>query len=541
MDGEKFARMIRRAAAMLAESKEEIDALNVFPVPDGDTGANMYLTMASAVKEVENIMPAPPGALAEAAARGSLMGARGNSGVILSQLMRGIAKGLNKTGKVTPAAFAEALHNGTEVAYRAVMKPVEGTILTVARGASQAAKNAAKNNKSMEDVLAAALDGARNALAETPKLLPVLAQSGVVDAGGKGWEMIMAGFLAGAAENQMDSGQPGPLPKPPEKSSEMPPELPENPKRPLSSRSEGLEFKYCTELLVKGRNLHTDTIRDRLSVLGDSLLVVGTEDTVKVHVHTNQPGRVLEICLEYGDLYQIKVDNMARQQQEKMPAEVIKPLGTVTVAAGSGLEEILLSLGADEVISGGQTMNPCAEEIARAVDRVPAENVIILPNNSNIILTAQLVGKLTNKNTTVIPARSIQQGIAAMLALAPDRDVAENVLLMREGMQHVISGEVTFAVRDSEYNGGKIKKGDILGIIDDEIRRVGQDINAVTLDLIQSVLDESREIITVYYGEEVTAEQARVLEKAIGEKWPHLETEVHFGGQPLYYYLFSVE
>lgn len=532
MNGEKFARMIRGAAAMLAEKKEEIDALNVFPVPDGDTGTNMYLTMAAAAKEVDKVAPAKLGTVAEAAARGSLMGARGNSGVILSQLLRGIAGGLKNRERVSPPILADALEKGTEVAYRAVMKPVEGTILTVARGASQTAQKAARENKTTEEVIAAALSGASLALNKTPELLPVLAQFGVVDAGGKGWEVVLNGFLAGATGNHtgyLSSELPVDRSEPDASASAEPAAAPD------------LKFKYCTELIVKGRNLHTDTIRTMLNPMGDCLMVVGTEETVKVHLHTNQPGRVLEICLEYGELYGIKIDNMALQQRQNMPAFVSKPVGTVVVAGGKGLEEILCSLGADEVVSGGQTMNPSAEEIARAVDRVPAENVIILPNNGNIILTAQLVPKLVKKNVEVVPSRSIQQGIAALLAMAPDKDAAENARLMQESLQYVISGEVTYAVRDSKYNSRPIKKGDILGIVEDEIRLVGGDVNEVILNLIESVLDDSKELLTVYYGEEISAEQAGILAEAIEEKYPHVETEMHFGGQPLYYYLFSVE
>lgn len=528
MDGEKYARMILRAAETLAESKLKIDALNVFPVPDGDTGTNMYLTMASAAKEVESIMPAKLGAVAEAAARGALMGARGNSGVILSQLLRGIAKVLKDKQQANSIILADALHNGTEVAYRAVMKPVEGTILTVARGASQAAKNAAKEKVALNGVLAAALAGGRAALAETPKMLPILAQSGVVDAGGKGWEVILSGFLAGANDAKTiltDSNLPAEL------------------ARPLSPAPETVEiaYRYCTELLIKGQSLQTDLIRNRLNDLGDSLLVVGTDETVKVHLHTNQPGQALEICLEFGEIYQIKVDNMALQHRQVVPEGGQKPVGTVVVASGSGLEEVFFSLGADEVISGGQTMNPSAEEIARAIAKVPAEHVIILPNNSNIILTAQLVRKLTPKNVEVIPTRSIQQGIAAMLAFTPEKEPAECVRLMQETIKHIISGEVTFAVRDTFFNDKSINKGDILGIIDDEIKVAGQDINAVTLESIISVLDDSKEILSVYYGADITADQANALMTAIVDKWPQLETEMHYGGQPLYYYLFSVE
>lgn len=532
MDGEKFARMIRGAAAMLAEKKEEIDALNVFPVPDGDTGTNMYMTMAAAAREVDMADADKLSVVAEAAARGSLMGARGNSGVILSQLLRGLAGGLKNKERVKPLAFAEALEKGTDVAYRAVMKPVEGTILTVARGASQAAQKAARENKSTEEMLAAALAGAGTALNKTPEMLPVLAQYGVVDAGGKGWEVVLNGFLAGATKKNVEYLQS---------------ELPENRTEPAETLLAGpaavseLLFIYCTELIIKGRDLQTDTVRIRLNPLGDCLMVVGTEETVKVHLHTNQPGRVLEICLEYGELYGIKVDNMAEQQRQIMPAAVTKPVGTVVVAGGKGLEEILYSLGADEVVSGGQTMNPSAEEIARAVDRVPAENVIILPNNGNIILTAQLVPKLVNKNASVVPSRSIQQGIAALLAMSPDKDAVENFRLMQKNMQGVVSGEITFAVRDSEFNGRSIKKGDILGLIEDDIRLVGREINEVTLELIKSVLDDSKEVVTVYYGEEISAEQAGLLAAAIEEKCPQVELEMHFGGQPLYYYLFSVE
>lgn len=540
LDGEKYARMIRQAAVLLAGQKEEINALNVFPVPDGDTGTNMYLTMVSAAKEVDKVSSSTLGLVADAAARGSLMGARGNSGVILSQLLRGIAIGLKNTDQADPAVFADALAKGTEVAYRAVMKPVEGTILTVARGASEAAQNAARAKKTTEEVFAAAYTGAGNALAKTPKLLPVLAQFGVVDAGGKGWEVVLKGFQAGAvgceaAVEALMEPQGNPAVTPDLSG------ITAGQTKPGFAGITGLQFKYCTELLVNGRKLSTETIRSRLDKLGDSLMVVGTDETVKVHLHTDRPGKVLEICLEYGELDQIKVDNMSLQQRQDMPDTDSKPVGTVVVAAGRGLEKIFVSLGADGVVSGGQTMNPSAEEIARAVDGVPAENVIILPNNGNIILTAQLARKLSRKNVEIVPSRTVQQGVAALLAMVPDKDLTENIRLMQESMRHVISGEVTYAVRDSDYNGRVIKKGDVLGIAEDEIRLVGRDVNAVTEELILSLLDNQKEVLTVYYGEGITAEQAGALAATINEKRPQVDMEVHFGGQPLYYYLFSVE
>jgi DAK2 domain fusion protein YloV len=540
LDGEKYARMIRQAAVMLAGQKDEIDALNVFPVPDGDTGTNMYLTMASAAKEVDRVSSSTIGLVAEAAARGSLMGARGNSGVILSQLLRGIAIGLKDMDQANPAVFADALAKGTEVAYRAVMKPVEGTILTVARGASEAAQKAVKAKKNAEEVLAAACGGARETLAETPKLLPVLAQSGVVDAGGKGWEVALNGFLAGAfaceAAVETPVSQQGNLVVTPALT-----EMPAGRYKPGLAGTTGLINKYCTELLVKGRDLSTETIRGCLDGLGDSLMVVGEDETVKVHLHTDRPGRVLEICIKYGELDQIKVDNMSLQQRQDMPDNAGKQVGTVVVAAGEGFDEILASLGADRIVSGGQTMNPSAEELARAIDGVPAENIIIMPNNGNIILTAQLARELSKKNVEVIPSRTVQQGVAALLAMVPDKDFTENIRLMQEGMRHVVSGEVTYAVRDSDYNDRLIKRGDILGIVEDEIRLVGQDVNAVTEELILSLLDNQKEVLTIYYGEGITAEQAGALAGIINEKMPQVEIEVLFGGQPLYYYLLSVE
>ena len=531
MDGEVLTRMIRSAAANLAEEKAQIDALNVFPVPDGDTGTNMYLTMAAALREAENVPTGTPGAIAEAAARGALMGARGNSGVILSQLLRGIAETIKETDRITPHIFANALQKGTEVAYRAVLKPVEGTILTVARGASEAALRAARENKGTEGVLAAALEGARTTLAGTPKLLPVLVQAGVIDAGGKGWEIVLAGFLAGTRGEYGVQNESRIMAK--EKSPEVSVGTSELPRT-------GADFKYCTELLIKIHDQFTEIIKQRLAPLGDSVLVVGTEDTLKVHLHSDHPGLVLEICLEYGDLDDIKIDNMSLQQQRTMPT-VQKPLGIVAVSSGSGLKEILLSLGADEVITGGQSMNPSAEEIASAIERVPADNVIVLPNNSNIILTARLASDLTDKKTEIVPTRSIPQGIAALLALSPEKSLVENLNRMLEGCKNIISGEITFAVRDSSINGRIIKAGEILGIVDEEIRISGSEVNTVTMDLIISEIDEGREILTIYYGQDVTSAQAGELQREIAVRYPNLETELHYGGQPLYFYLFSIE
>lgn len=388
-------------------------------------------------------------------------------------------------------------------------------------------------------MLAAARAGAGEALAETPKLLTVLAQSGVVDAGGKGWEVALNGFLAGAFECEAAGETPVV-----QQGNIVTPDFPKMPaarNKPGFTGTTGLINKYCTELLVKGWNLSPESISDGLDGLGDSLMVVGEDETVKVHVHTDRPGRVLEICLMYGELDQIKVDNMSLQQRQEVPEKPVKQVGTVVVAVGEGLEKIFNSLGADKIVSGGQTMNPSAEEIALAIDGVPAENIIVLPNNGNIILTAQLARELSGKNVEVIPSRTMQQGVAALLAMIPDKDFAENIRLMHEGMRHVISGEVSYAVRDTDYKGRLIKKGDILGIAEEDIRLVGQDVNAVSEELIISLLGDQREILTIYYGEGVTAEQAGDLAGIIGEKMPQVEIEVFFGGQPLYYYLFSVE
>lgn len=558
LDGVALRAMIQAAASWLDVNKEGVDALNVFPVPDGDTGTNMYLTLLAAAREVEKVRDSSAGRVAEAAAQGSLMGARGNSGVILSQLFRGFSKAVGNHETLDGTWLAKGLTGAVKQAYQAVMKPVEGTILTVAREAAKAATESARTNTDVVIVLQATLVQARRTLALTPTMLPVLREARVVDAGGKGLVVALEG-----AVRALQGGEFTDWNRVAAEERENKVKQPAVGAKALSAEAtdESLKYKYCTEFILKGeRKLNLERIKRDLGPHGDSMLVVGDGKVAKIHVHSNRPGFVLEYCVKLGDLSEIHINNMAEQNEElvtadtpfggdfslpteEVPAEAPppKPLGIVVVTVGEGLEEIFRSLGADAVVRGGQSMNPSTEELLAAVEATGAESVMILPNNSNVILTAGQVKDLTKRKVAVLTTKTIPQGIAALLAFDGGRSLEENVRNMSEASGTVKTGEVTYAVRRTKYNGVEIEERDFIGLADDQIRAHGKQLAEVTEALVREMVDENVEILTIYRGSDVSEEDAVQLVEHVRSLFPEFEVELHFGGQPLYYYLISVE
>ena len=537
LQGTELKNLFQAANRLLTAKQDEVDALNVFPVPDGDTGTNMALTFQAAVSGMEQAAADSASKVAEAAAQGSLMGARGNSGVILSQLLRGFALGLAGKTDLGPKDLAQALQSGVDTAYLGVKKPVEGTILTVARLAAKGAVQAAKTGSGVVGVLEAAYAAAQQALVDTPKLLPVLKQVGVVDAGGMGWLLVLQGFLQAAKGETLAEELPGGKASLTVETVDRPsPDLPIAGDLPVSV--EQIEFQYCTELILKGAALNQDGLSSELEPWGDSLLVVGDPSMLKVHIHSNHPGRVLEICLNQGSLHEVHINNMVEQFQSKQPHS--KPLGLVAVASGAGLKNILFSLGVDQVIEGGQTSNPSAEDLIKAIEAVNAGRVILLPNNSNIILAAQQARELVNKPVEIVPAKSIPQGIAALVAFDPYSTPETNLERMVSAAAQVVSVEITYAVRDSQWEGREIKAGDILGLVEDRITVVGQQINPVVEQVLDRVLTPAQELVTLFYGGGIGAREAHDLQVELSEKYPDVDFELQEGGQPLYYYIISV-
>jgi len=554
IDGEQWKEMMLAGARSLERRRREVDALNVFPVPDGDTGTNMHLTIQSAARDAAKVSGKSLSEIASAASMGSLMGARGNSGVILSQLMRGIAKGLEGLAAGNALQVAQALQNGVETAYRAVMKPVEGTILTVARETAKGALSKAKQGATVLETLEEGRRKGLEALAKTPDLLPTLKQAGVVDAGGQGFLAILDGWigaLRGETGPAADSG-----------ASERATDEGEAPETARDFTVEFLEYPYCTEFLLKGKALRPEQIRRDLTGRGDCLLVVGEPTIVKIHIHTQNPGQILDYALQWGSLHEVQIHNMlaqneamahARKEQrageasarvEERAAEPgsEKELGVVAVAMGQGIAEVFKSLGVDEVVSGGQTMNPSTEDLAAAVERVAAKHVFILPNNGNIVLAARQVKELVaDKKVYVVPSKSIPQGIAALLNFNPAGAPEDNLAGMEEGLGQVVSGEVTYAVRDSQYGGIAINAGDVLGLVDDQIVASGKDLLSVTQATLAKMGWRDRDLVTIFYGQDVTQAEAKRVKDWLNRENPQVEVEVHAGGQPLYYYILGVE
>ena len=548
LKGVHLRQMLLASAALLQENKQELNSLNVFPVPDGDTGTNMSLTISAAVTEVEGTNDDLCNVV-DALANGSLMGARGNSGVILSQLFRGFASSLEGKLSVQPLEFARALQEGVKTAYLGVMKPVEGTILTVAKEGAKAAMKAARRGEDIIGLLKIAIREAEETLARTPEMLPVLKEAGVVDAGGKGLLYILQGALEGLPPDKLIS--------PP---AYVSPEIEGAEIKTALDKSPVLEYQYCTEFIIKGEDLNVDKMREQLSTMGDSIMAVGTTKVVKVHIHTNHPGQVLELGLRQGTLHDLKIDNMAEQHREILDMsaqnnlsstpktradsagkEEEEGLGVIAVALGEGMGNILRSLGVERVVSGGQTMNPSTEDLLYNIENSRYSSIILLPNNKNVILAAQQAQKLSNKHVYVVPTTTIPQGIAALLAFNPDASLEANGEDMSAVIGEIKTGEVTYAVRDSRFNGEEIKKGDIIGLAQGDIVAIGREPTEVVMGLMEHLVEETSEIVTIYYGEGATSTATEKLAVKIQNAYPHCDVEAYNGGQPLYYYILSVE
>ncbi|MDE3838478.1 hypothetical protein C0966_03630 [Bacillus methanolicus] len=554
LDGKRFAEMIIQGANHLAANAKIVDALNVFPVPDGDTGTNMNLSMTSGAKEVKNNVQDHIGKVGIALSRGLLMGARGNSGVILSQLFRGFAKYIENKSQVNGKEFAAALEAGVETAYKAVMKPVEGTILTVAKDAAKKAVQVAKKEKDLVIIMEEVVKEAKASLNRTPDLLPVLKEVGVVDSGGQGLVFVYEGFLSELkGEKHLESAS---LPSMEELVSA------EHHKSAQSHiNTEDIEFGYCTEFMVKFEQeklkkhpFSEETFRQDLSKFGDSLLVIADEELVKVHIHAEQPGDVLTYGQRYGSLINIKIENM-REQHSNIVGETKTPLvaektiqknekkeyGIVAVSMGSGIAELFRSIGAHAVIEGGQTMNPSTEDIVKAIKEVNAKKVIILPNNKNIIMAAQQAAEVSEGQVAVIPSKTVPQGMSALLAFNPGIELEENEKAMTEAMQQVKTGQITFAVRDTNIDGLTIEKNDFMGIADGKIVVKNKDKVNAAQELLDHMLDEDAEILTILRGEDAKEEEVSKLVEYIESKYEDIEIEVHYGGQPLYSFIFAIE
>ncbi|MBS4871259.1 MAG: DAK2 domain-containing protein [Peptoniphilus sp. oral taxon 375] len=542
----KFIEVLQSSVNNLLNHKEEVNALNVFPVPDGDTGTNMSLTIKSALEEVKRSVENDLGKLAKDTARGSLMGARGNSGVILSQYFRGLAEGLADLKDFTPAEVAHVLTQASKTTYNAVMKPTEGTILTVGRETAEFANRFSK--KESTDILlflGEVLEAGKKSLANTPNLLPVLKEAKVVDAGGQGLIYILEGaYLALKGQGvQSLTGE----------------EAKDLPSQKVSSRekisTDDIQFGYCTEFMIQTESNDVDGFRNKLKPLGDCLLVVGGEGIIKTHIHTNHPGKALEYAVELGQLKDIKIDNMRfqheevllkdeleemRTQQVESPQED-KDYGFVAVSMGEGLSEIFKEIQVDQVIFGGQTMNPSTQDFVKSIQAIPAKTIYLLPNNSNIIMAAEQAAEISEKDVRVIPSKTVPQGIAAMLAFNEESDPHEVEEAMTQAIQEIRSGSVTYAVRDTTIKNQEIKKGNFIGLYEKEITSFGDDLEETTIQLIRDMAFDDAYMVTIYYGEDVDIQDAEDLKAKLEEEFEDLDVDIIPGGQPLYYYLVSIE
>ncbi|MGG4419718.1 DAK2 domain-containing protein [Bacillus subtilis] len=548
LDGRTFAEMILAGAQNLSQNASAVDALNVFPVPDGDTGTNMNLSMTSGAREVEQMDTDDIGKVGSALSKGLLMGARGNSGVILSQLFRGFSKNIETKKEINALEFAAALQAGVDMAYKAVMKPVEGTILTVAKDAAKKAMILAEKETDITALMTAVTEEAEASLNRTPELLPVLKEVGVVDSGGKGLLCVYEGFLASLKGETVP--QKAVLPSLDDMVSA------EHHKSAQSMmNTEDIEFGFCTEVMVRldqtKREFDEGTFRQDLSQFGDSLLVIADESLAKVHIHAEEPGNVLNYAQHYGELIKIKIENMREQHtsiisQESKPADnetppAKQPYGIVTVAMGEGISDLFKSIGASVVIEGGQTMNPSTEDIVDAVKSVNADTVFILPNNSNIIMAANQAASVVDEQVFVIPAKTVPQGMSALLAFNPDQEAEANEANMLSAIQQVKSGQVTFSVRDTHIDGKDIKKGDFMGILNGTIIGTSENQLSAAKMLLSEMIGEDDEIVTILYGEDASQEEAEQLEAFLSEKYEEIEVEIHNGKQPLYSYIVSAE
>ena len=552
INAEMFAKMFLAGAKNLESKKEWINELNVFPVPDGDTGTNMTLTIMAAAKEVGGMEVYDMEKVAKCISSGSLRGARGNSGVILSQLFRGLCKVIKEEKEIDVPVMAAALQKAVETAYKAVMKPKEGTILTVAKGGAKKAIELADETEDLVDFMQQVVAEMEIVLAKTPEMLPVLKEAGVVDSGGQGLVEVFHGMMDALEGKEVDYSIEG-------ASMEVKPVK-------ISAQTEAeIKFGYCTEFIImldKEFPMETELeVKAYLESIGDSIVVVADDEIVKIHVHTNDPGLAIQKALTYGSLTKIKIDNMREEHEEKLikeaaklaeeearkaaeakKAEPRKEMGFISVSIGEGVGEIFKGLGVDYLIEGGQTMNPSTEDMLNAIDNVNADHIFILPNNKNIILAANQAKALTeDKEIHVIPTKTVPQGITAMINYLPDMSAEENEEAMADAITTVKTGQVTYAVRDTKIDDKEIHEGNIMGIGDAGILAVGEEIEATTLEMFKELVDDMSEIISIYYGEEVDEDAANELGEKVGEMFPDCDVEVHFGGQPIYYYVVSVE
>ena len=551
-----LARMFLAGAQNIEANKETINELNVFPVPDGDTGTNMSLTIMSAAKEVMGLPDRNMKDLAKAISSGSLRGARGNSGVILSQLLRGFTKAIREEQEIDTALLAAACQRARDTAYKAVMKPKEGTILTVASGIAEKAAQMAEETDDLEVFIPAVLAYAEEVLEKTPEMLPVLKEAGVVDSGGQGLIEVIKGAYAAFQGKEIDLQAIAPATGSAVTKINM-------------QDTADIKFGYCTEFIILTEKEFTDedehAFKEYLSSIGDSIVCVADDDVVKVHVHTNDPGLAIQKALTFGQLSRMKIDNMreehqeklirdaekvaaqqaaddAKKEQEKKASEPRKAMGFITVSIGQGLNEIFNELGADYIIEGGQTMNPSTEDMLNAIDQVNADTIFILPNNKNIVLAAnQAKALVKEKEIIVIPTKTVPQGITAIINFMPDADAAANEEAMLEAIQNVKTGQVTYAVRDTHVDDKEIHEGDIMGIGDKGILAVGTEVEETAKEMLALLVDEDSELISLYYGEEVSEEDAQKFTAEVDELYPDVDVDAHFGGQPIYYYVLAVE
>lgn len=546
---ELFRKMFLAGAANLEAKKEFINELNVFPVPDGDTGTNMTLTIMSAAKEVQSLENADMLTIAKAISSGSLRGARGNSGVILSQLLRGFTKEIREHKEIDAVILAKACERATATAYKAVMKPKEGTILTVAKGISRKAEELAETTEDLEVFIPEVIKYAEEVLAQTPEMLPVLKEAGVVDSGGQGLLEVIHGAYDAFLGKEIDYAAI-------EASSGT------KMVKPSQQAEADIKFGYCTEFIIMTEKEFTDKneaeFKAYLESIGDSIVCVADDDIVKIHVHTNDPGLAIQKALTYGQLSRMKIDNMREEHQEKLikdaekaaaqqasekkKKEPRKPVGFIAVSIGEGMNGIFRELGADYIIEGGQTMNPSTDDMLSAIDEVNADHIFILPNNKNIILAANQAQSLTDdKDIIVIPTKTVPQGITAIISYMPEADVDTNIEALEEAIKNVKTGQVTYAVRDTHIDDKEIHEGDIMGIGDRGILAVGQSVEETTKEMLAQLVDEESELISLYFGQDVLEEDAENFAQEVEELYPDVDVDVHMGGQPIYYYVLSVE
>lgn len=548
INAEMLKKMFLAGAANLDANKEMINELNVFPVPDGDTGTNMTLTIMSAAKEVSALEQTDMKTLAKAISSGSLRGARGNSGVILSQLLRGFTKGIREFDEIDVATLAKATVRAKETAYKAVMKPKEGTILTVARGMAEKAEELAETTEDLDVFIPEVLKHGQAVLEQTPEMLPVLKEAGVVDSGGQGLMEVLRGAYDAYQGKEVDY-------------SAIAASAGTKMTRVGEQAQADIKFGYCTEFIImldkKFDEQDEQKFKAYLESIGDSIVCVADDDIVKIHVHTNDPGLAIQKALTYGQLSRMKIDNMREEHQEKLikdaeklaaqqaeakKQEERKPMGFITVSIGEGMNEIFRELGADYIIEGGQTMNPSTDDMLQAIDQVAADTIFILPNNKNIILAANQAKDLTeDKEIIVIPTKTVPQGVTAIINFMPDQDAKANEKMMCEEIQNVKTGQVTYAVRDTHIDDKEIHEGDIMGIADQGIVAVGESVEKVSLEMLQTLVDEDTSLISLYYGEDVQEEDASKLAEEVEALYPEIDIDLHLGGQPIYYYVMSVE